>query len=222
MKVDIVVLNYNGENLIPVCLPSIIEAKDSSKFDVNITVIDNESNDNSLEILKKFSNRITIISHKNDFLCSFNDVVSNLEGEVVILLNNDIKVERDFIDHLVEIFLRYPNVFLVAPKVLTQEAKEEGAFTVAKIKFGLFWSSAIFKSWRDYVNTFFYTFSSGFGAFNREKFLKLGGYDRIYLPGRFEDVDLSLIAWKRGWLSYYEPNCKVYHIGLVSFKKKFF
>lgn len=221
MKVDLIVLNYNGEKLLPQCLPSIIEAKECSKFEVFLLVLDNESRDDSLRVLERFGDRIKVIRHKNRFLCSLNDVVQELDSDIVIFLNNDIKVERNFIDPLVNVFLEHSDAFLVAPKVLTFDNAEAGAFTVAKVKFGLFWSSALFKNWSHYSNNLTYTFSAGFGAFDRKKFLQLGGYDELYLPGRFEDADIGLRAWRMGWKCYYQPESIVYHIGQVAFREKF-
>ena len=221
MKIDIVVLNYNGEKIIPECMPSIIKAKNNSRHGVKIHVIDNESTDSSLRILQQWANEINILRHKNKFLCSFNDVVGNLDSDVVILLNNDIKVDGQFIDTLADVFIKHDDVFLAAPKVLTFDGKEENAATKARIKFGLFWAAALPDKEKNDPDAFTYTFSSGFGAFDRRKFLELGGYDEMYLPGRFEDVDLSLRAWKMGWFSYYEPKSIVYHMGQSAFKERF-
>lgn len=221
MKIDIVVLNYNGERLMPECMPSIIKAKNSTKHDVKVHVIDNESTDKSIEILKRWAGEVNVIPHKNEFLASFDDVVADLSGDVVVLLNNDIKVDSNFIDPLADVFFSYSDVFMVAPKVLTFDGREENGATMAKVRMGLFWSSASAKLYKDGINNFSYTFSSGFGAFDRKKFVLLKGYDRLYLPGRFEDADLSLRAWRMGWKSYYEPKSAVYHMGQSAFKEKF-
>ena len=58
-------------------------------------------------------------------------------------------------------------------------------------------------------------------TFSREKFLALKGYDELFLPGIMEDVDLCYRARKAGYHLYYEPKSIVYHIGQVSFKKRF-
>jgi N-acetylglucosaminyl-diphospho-decaprenol L-rhamnosyltransferase len=221
MDIDVIILNYNGEDLFARCLPSLIQAKKCSRHNVNLHVIDNESTDGSLQRLKEFGAELQVIPHKNRFLCSFNDVVSGLKSDVVVLLNNDIKVDTQFIDPLAEVFLRQENVFLAAPKVCGFQAQEEGAYTRVKVNYGLFWSSALFEHWQKHVDSFSYTFSSGFGAFDRKKFLELGGYDDLFLPGRFEDVDLSLRAWKKGWRCYYQPKSIVYHLGQVAFKNRF-
>jgi len=63
--------------------------------------------------------------------------------------------------------------------------------------------------------------AAGYGAFDRQKFLVLGGYDDLYLPGRLEDSDLCFRAWKKGWTLFYEPSSIVYHKGAMAFNERF-
>jgi glycosyltransferase involved in cell wall biosynthesis len=51
----------------------------------------------------------------------------------------------------------------------------------------------------------------GSSAFDRRKFLELGGFDRLYEPFYLEDADLGYLAWKRGWKVLYEPRSRVWH-----------
>ena len=48
-------------------------------------------------------------------------------------------------------------------------------------------------------------------AFDRRKFLELGGFDELLAPFYLEDTDLGYMAWKRGWKVLYEPRSMVYH-----------
>ncbi len=48
-------------------------------------------------------------------------------------------------------------------------------------------------------------------AFDRRKFLELGGFDEILAPFYLEDTALGFQAWKRGWKVLYEPASIVYH-----------
>ncbi len=222
MKVNIIVLNYNGENLLPVCLPSVIEAGKRSSYQVRITVIDNESTDGSLEVLKIFSGDIDIIGKTNRVFCSYNDVVRDQTEEIAILLNNDIRVESDFVDPMVEVFLDNEDAFTVAPKCYDFEgSRVEGGGSKGFIKYGWFGAMARYPGWEEEVNKPGYTSQTGFGAVRRDRFLELGGYDDLYLPGRLEDSDICFRAWKMGWKCYYEPKAVVYHMGGASFGKKF-
>jgi GT2 family glycosyltransferase len=65
------------------------------------------------------------------------------------------------------------------------------------------------------------TYACGFGAFSREKFLTLGGYDELYFPGILEDMDLCLRARRAGFHLYYEPRSLVFHMGQASFKRAY-
>lgn len=141
MKVDVLILNYNGEKLLAECLSSIIEAKKASKNEVTIIVIDNESTDRSLEILEGFP--VEVVRNKNRVLCSFNDVVRKRHkekkaGEVLVFLNNDIKVDRNFIDPIVKKFKENDDAFLVQPEVLDFDGKNPDGSSIGRIKRGMF------------------------------------------------------------------------------------
>src|SRR5262249_44977511 len=58
-------------------------------------------------------------------------------------------------------------------------------------------------------------------AFDRRKFLELGGFDRLLEPFYLEDTDLGYLAWKRGWKVYYQPRSIVYHEHRGTIGKKF-
>ncbi|MBK5290474.1 MAG: glycosyltransferase, partial [Acidobacteriia bacterium] len=58
-------------------------------------------------------------------------------------------------------------------------------------------------------------------AFDRHKFLELGGFDEILKPFYLEDTDLGYSAWKRGWKVLYQPASVVYHEHRGTIGKKF-
>ena len=145
-----------------------------------------------------------------------------MSEDVAILLNNDIRVEPNFIDPLLKKFEKEPKTFLVAPRVMSFDGTwTEAGRSRAGIRFGIFWCNARYKGYEKEVMTASETFSSGFGAFSRKAFLELGGYDDRFMPGIFEDVDLCHRAQKSGYGLYYEPQSVVYHMGQATFKKEF-
>ena len=219
----IIILNYNGQELLPKCMPSILEAAQVAKSPVKVTVLDNLSSDESQSIVEAQFPTATFVSAKeNKVLSSYNDYVRNVEEDVVILLNNDIRVEKNFIDPLMSKFESNSNLFLVAPKVLTFDGKGvDAARTVGAFRFGLFWTSARYPGYENEINTTSETFSSGIGAFDKNKFLELEGYDERYLPGIFEDVDLCYRAKRKGYDLVYNPESVIYHVGQASFKDKY-
>ena len=122
---------------------------------------------------------------------------------------------------MVAVFQENRDAFLVAAKSFLFDGSYEGGRSIPFIKFGFFGSTCRFQGFEKYTDKFGFTFAAGFGAFDRNKFLELGGFDDLYLPGRLEDADLAFRAWKKGWKSYYQPESILYHIGARSFKDRF-
>lgn len=226
MKVNIIILNYNGRKILEECLPSICEAQKNSKNSCTLTVLDNLSTDTSLEYIgNNFAKVKIVLAQENLFLCSYNDFIRQLNDDIVILLNNDIKLDKDFVDPLVEIFEKYPDAFIATPKCWTFGSDNitlEGGATKIAIKYGMFRADIRYKEYLLHQDTPGYTASGGsVVAFRRDRFLELGGYDNLYLPGRLEDVDICYRGYKRGWKGYYEPKSLSYHKGFESFHKSF-
>ncbi len=224
MKINVVILNYNGRELLEECLPSIIKASRNSRHDCRVVVLDNLSIDGSPEFLKERFPETSLYSAKeNRFLCSFNEWARTSDADILILLNNDIKVEEKFIDPLVEIFNNYPDAFMAGPQCWTfDKLQYEGTRTKIGMKFGFFQGFSRYPGYQQDIKKPGYTASVGsVAAFRIDRFLELKGYDDLYLPGRVEDVDLCYRGWKRGYKAYYVPQSIAYHKGLASFKRDF-
>ena len=75
----------------------------------------------------------------------------------------------------------------------------------------------------DRVDDLFPCFYGGGGscAFDRRKFLELGGFDPLLAPFYLEDTDLGFMAWKRGWKALYQPRSVVWHEHRGTIGKRF-
>jgi GT2 family glycosyltransferase len=137
MKIDILVLNYNGKYLLAKFLPSIVRAAGRSMHDCKVMVVDNLSTDGSAELVKKeFPSVGFFASAENKVLCSYNDVIRDLNSDVVMLLNNDIEVAEDFVDYLAGHFEK-DDVFFVAPRLLNFDGTYNGGRSYLRFKFGI-------------------------------------------------------------------------------------
>ncbi len=222
LKAEVFVLNYKGTDLLRECLPSIVEAVEKSLTPCALTVIDNDSRDGSVEMLKKEFPSIRIRLSKNRVLCSFNDAARESAADIVILLNNDLKVESDFIDPLIDAFRNHRDAFLAAPQAWTFDGKQyEGSLSKMDFKNGILRAETRFQGYEAKVGAPGFTMQAGFGAYHRKIFLALGGFDDLYLPGTVEDADICFRAWKTGRACYYVPQSRVYHKGQATFKKHF-
>lgn len=223
--VSIYILNYNGRELLPECLPSILAAARASSYKTRVRVIDNLSTDNSLEILARdFPDAEILRASANDFLCSFNEFVFNDTARISILMNNDIKVDPDFIDPLVKCLDSYEDAFFASSYCRTfDKSGYEGGISTLVHKFG-WWGTLSDEPQPEAMTGPSPLFTISIGAciaLKTELFKRLKGYSRIYLPGILEDLDLCYRAWKCGFKGYFVPESRIYHKGQASFKPRF-
>lgn len=222
MKVDLFILNYNGLHFVGDCIQSFLEATKNSSHQCRVVVIDNQSKDGSPDLIKnKFPQVHLMAMSQNRVLCSFNDAAKQSDADILFLLNNDLKTDPYSIDPMVSIFLKQDDAFLVTAKSLLFDGSYEGGLSIPLFSSGMFFTTCLFPGYEKLKEQAGITFAAGFGAFHRKRFLELGGYDDLYLPGRVEDSDLMLRAWKKGWKCYYQPKSIFYHMGGKTFKHKY-
>ena len=227
MHVHLLVLNYNGRRLLETCLPSIVEAARASRHRCEVAVIDNDSDDDSIAWLIEHFPEVHRIRCANRGLCSFNQVLPILEGSVAILLNNDIKLAGDAIDPLVEPLAQAETganaCFMTAPLCWQFDGKHyEGFRTAIRWRWGLVQATALFPGHETGIHQPGPTASAGaVMAVDRRKFVALGGFDPLYLPGRLEDLDLCLRAYLAGYHCRYVPKAVAWHRGMATFSGVF-
>jgi GT2 family glycosyltransferase len=217
-KITVVIPTHNGKNLLEEYLPSLKIALEFYTADSEIIIVDNGSSDDSESFLRSNYPPVRILKNRTNegFGPAVNRGVREAKYDIVLLLNNDIRVEKDFIAPLVRHF-DDPDVFAVVSKSLVKLADRivNETVTVPGFDGGLFlaYQPQIQDDRRIEIKSACTNLhaSGGCGAFDRRKFLELGGFDDIYHPFYYEDVDLSYQAWKRGWLVLYEPTSVVHH-----------
>ena len=209
----IIALNYNGLELLKKYLSSWVRSAQACSYPCQVSVLDNCSVDGSVEYVKEnFPNVHIYRAKENKVLCSYNEMAREVVEDILILINNDIETTEGFADPLIEPFSENKNVFFVGTHLDRSAPKS---------RWGIIGAESDYDTYHKGNHEPGYTFVAGCAAFSREKFLTLGGYDDLYLPGYYEDVDLCFRGWKRGWLGLYAPNSKVFHIGAASFSKNY-
>jgi len=218
-KYALVILNYNGRDLLEECLPSIVDAAQYDGINAEVMLLDNVSNDDSVSFVReKFKDVHIEVAKTNNFLFSYNNILKKLSCDYVILMNNDVIVTRDFIMPLLEHF-NDPDVFAVGPRIynIPENKPFKGKMTP---NFGRFRFSWTYNP--DIQNACFtFTVLGAAMAIDRKKFIELGGFDELFQPGYMEDSDICYRAWKRGWKAIYEPKSVVYHKWRVSMRKAY-
>ena len=207
--ISIVIPNWNGLEFLKLCIPSIIKAIEFYSCPWEIIIVDNASSDGSLDYLESNFQKITIITLKENlgFAKAMNIGIKEAKGDIVIGLNNDVFVEEDFIAPLVSHFSNDGNIFAVAAKMLLWGRKTLNfGRAVGKFRFGIF--RRTFQEPTIPTNTLYAC--GGAFAVDKDKFLKLGGFDED-LIAYWEDLDLCYRAWKQGYKTIYEPRSIAYH-----------
>jgi GT2 family glycosyltransferase/glycosyltransferase involved in cell wall biosynthesis len=210
---SVVIPNWNGRDLLEKHLPSVIAALRGDPAN-EIIVVDNGSTDGSAEFVRqRFPEvRLLALGRNLGFGGGCNAGVGAARNDIVVLLNNDMRVEPDFLAPLVAGF-RNERVFAVSCQIFFNDPnrrREETGLTQG------WWSDGTLRLRHridEGVRDLYPCFYGGGGscAFDRRKFLELGGFDRLLAPFYLEDADLGFLAWKRGWQVLYQPRSAVYH-----------
>lgn len=119
---SVIVLNYYGEKVIEATIESLLKLN-YPKTAYEIIIVDNNSQDNSKEILTKYSKQYSNIrlffQNKNLGFSKGNNVgMKKAKGEFVVLLNNDCVVEKNWLKELVKTVNKDNNIFAVNSKIL--------------------------------------------------------------------------------------------------------
>ena len=138
-RTHILVLNYNGRGLLAECLPSVLEA-DPGKLPVpcRVSVVDNGSTDGSGEFVESGCPSVGFLREPNHGLASFNRVLECCDEPVVLLLNNDIKLDPRAVGPLLRAFETNDDILFSAPSCWTFDGRTyEGMRTRVRSRFGL-------------------------------------------------------------------------------------
>jgi len=205
MSISIVIPNYNGEKILKKNLPKVFDAVGNAE----IIVIDDASIDGSLEVLSGFRPRLKVIKNEKNsgFSSSVNKGVRQAKGDIVILLNTDVVPEKDFLSPLVYHF-KDENVFAVG----CMDKSIEGDSIVLRGRGIGEWKKGFLvhsKGEVEKTNTLWV--NGGSSAFRKSIWEKLGGFNELYNPFYWEDIDLSYRGLKSGYKILFESKSVVTH-----------
>ena len=215
--VTIQILNWDGKHLLEEFLPSVVSAAGRHE----ILVVDNGSTDGSVDFLKSRFPQVRVLELDKNYGFSIgnNRGIDTVNTDVVVLLNNDMAVEPEFLEPLLKPFAD-PAVFAVASRITVPDpakSRQETGKTRARFENGMFylWHDTVEQAADSDVERSgaLPVFWAGGGAcaIDRRKFAAIGGFDSLYHPFYVEDTDLSYQAWKRGWRCMFAPASRVLH-----------
>lgn len=220
-KVSVIIVSWNAQPLLERCLPSVIA---SEYPNLEIVLADNGSTDDSVTWLRATYPTVRVISMgENLGFCGGNNrAIEQTDGTFVVLLNNDVQVEPDWLTHLVSRAETHPRIAAVQPKLL--QFDDHGRFEYAGASGG-------------HIDRLGYPFARGRVFFNVEEdggqyddaadifwatgaalLLRRDALDKVGLLDEafefhMEEIDLCWRLRSAGYRVLVEPKSRAYHIG---------
>ena len=172
--VSVIVVNYNGKNLLENCFQSISQINYPN---YEVLLIDNNSTDDSIEFVKNnYSSTIIIKLEKNYGFAYPNNVgAKNSKGELLLFLNNDTKVTPNFISEMVEVLQRDSTIAICQSMLLKTNGEVDSSGDFVDM-IGVSFSS---KQKTENISEILAAKGASM-LVRKDVFTKLGGFDEIF------------------------------------------
>ena len=218
-NVAIAILNYNGKNHLETFLPSVIQNSEQA----TIYVIDNASSDDSITFLNSTYPEIKIIENSANFgfAGGYNEGMKTINEELVVLLNSDVEVTKNWLNPLIE-SMNNASIAGCQPKIKSYLEREKfehagacGGF-IDKNYFPfcrgrILNHIEIDKEQYDNPKNVFWVSGAAFMIRN-SIFKERGGFDADFFA-HMEEIDLCWRIQKSGKSFLVIPQSEVYHLG---------
>jgi len=230
--VSIVIPTWNGREILERNLPSVRAALQAYAPGGETIVVDDGSTDGSAGWLAREQPWARALARASNegFGAAVNAGVAAARSEIVVLLNNDMRVEPGFLAPLAAAFDAGTGVFGATPRIVNRTYGGDEGVTACDFRLGLFGTTFPQRGDSDPAAARAASAASvaapgagapglsevlfacgGAAAYDRALWLALGGLDPLYAPFYWEDVDLSWRARKRGWRILHVPSSVVHH-----------
>ncbi len=219
-KVAVVILNWNGRQLLEKFLPSVM----SNSAEADLYVADNASTDDSVDFIRNNYPSVKVIRNAGNFgyAKGYNDALKSVPSEILVLLNSDVEVTSNWLQPAIDIFGSDGNIAAIQPKVLDYKDKSKFEYAGAAggflDKFGYpFCRGRIFSEietdncqYDDQRDIFW---ASGACLFIRKSaFDAAQGFDADFFAHQ-EEIDLCWRLHNLGHQIVFCPKSVVYHVG---------
>lgn len=221
-SISVVIPNYNGRQLIERNLPTVYEALTASNIEYEIIIVDDVSTDDSVSFIKANFPFVILLTNEinQGFSPTINKGIHHATKDLVFALNTDVELTREYFFLLIRYF-DDEDVFGVSGRTigLQDEVIQEAAkFPRQRASKKIDPCNFFIEEPNDFKVPTLYL-SGANALIDRKKLIQLNGFDEIYAPFYYEDLDLSIRAWQVGWKCYYEHGAICRHPVSATIKK---
>jgi len=211
-KVTAAIINYNGENFLEECINSI----KASNYPVEeIILVDNYSQDNSLELVKRNFPEVRIVPLKENLgpAAARNIALKEASFNFVLFVDADGVMEPSALKHLVQALKLSPDAAAAHPRVLFYSQKERIQYDGSFIHY---LGVAVQRHRNQRVIDYpagepeQMDCLGGIPLVKRDIARSIGGYDEAYFFG-FEDADFIFRLTMFGYKCYNVSSAVVFH-----------
>lgn len=217
---SIIIVTWNGLDHLKTFLPSVL---DTNYEHFEVIIADNASTDGTKEWIQNHAPecRIVTFDHNHGYCGGNNRAISYAKGDILLFLNNDVRVEPDWLYHLNKSF-QETSTGVVQPKLLSHHQPTH--FEYAGAAGGMMdWLGYPFCRGRlfqhvekdngqyDDETSIFWASGAAF-AIRKKLFSDLGGFNEDF-EFHMEEIDLCWRVWHFGYRVRFQPDGVVYHLG---------
>jgi GT2 family glycosyltransferase len=204
-RVTFVVPTYNQQNMMDFCLPPLLaEAGDEHR----IIVVDDASSDDTAEYVRRNYPSVGLVrlARNRGFAGAVRAGIAASDTPFFSLINTDVKVRKGFLAALMPHFER-ADTFAVCSRIELPRGSHMETGNVAPA-----WSGLLEPYHVPPTEPGPILYAGGASSvYDRAKYEALRGFETLYRPLYFEDIELGYRAWRRGWRSLFEPQASVWH-----------
>jgi len=217
VRATFVVVNYNGEKFIAKCLESISR---QSYRNFEVVVVDNGSNDRSLEIVNDFAIKLEMEIIRNSknlgFAKAANQGIKRADSEIIALVNNDAFLDEKWLEEIVKACKNDASAGIFASKILFPNGRINSAGHIIYRGFAVMERGFFEKDLGQYdFDCYVAGACAATAAYRREMLEEIGLFDEDYFMYN-EDVDLSLRAILLGWKVRFVHKAVAWHLHSAS------
>jgi len=210
--VSIIIVNFNGLKWLPECFGSLNQ---QTFQDFEVIFVDNASSDGSVGYVQKNYPQTKIVENNQNFgFAKGNNLGYEVSsGDYILLLNNDTRLDKEYLKNFIKVFDELPNCGVAQSKLLLMSVNSmiDSA--------GSFWTGSTFlnhfghgkKDSLEYDSSY-QVFSAKGASFlvRREVIEHIGLFD-VEFWCYYEETDFCHRAWLAGYEVWYYPKAVCYH-----------